>query len=123
MACEVSIVLPVFNEVGHLREEIDRIRHAMDRSGKTYEIIVVDDGSTDGSAAELDTVPGIRVIRFGSNRGSGTARRYGSMAARGTVVVWTDVDMTYPNDRIPELVAALDGHDQVVERDGPRKEP
>ena len=36
------------------------------------------------------------------------------MAARGDVIVWTDVDMTYPNDRIPELVAALDGHDQVV---------
>jgi glycosyltransferase involved in cell wall biosynthesis len=86
----------------------------MERSGQSYEIIAVDDGSTDGSGAELDRIPGIRVIRFGSNRGSGSARRYGSMAARGTVVVWTDVDMTYPNDQIPELVAALAGHDQVV---------
>ena len=112
--CDVSIVLPVFNEVGHLREEIDRIRGAMDRSRYSYEIIAVDDGSTDGSREELDRVPGIRVIRFADNRGSGSARRYGSMAARGDVIVWTDVDMTYPNDRIPELVAALDGHDQVV---------
>ena len=54
--CDVSIVLPVFNEVGHLREEIDRIRGAMDRSRYSYEIIAVDDGSTDGSREELDRV-------------------------------------------------------------------
>ena len=51
---------------------------------------------------------------FLDNRGSGTARRVGTGAARGRVVVWTDADMTYPNDRIPELVDELDGYDQVV---------
>jgi glycosyltransferase involved in cell wall biosynthesis len=86
----------------------------MDASRFSYEIIAVDDGSTDGSAAELATVDAIRVIRFADNRGSGSARRYGSSVAQGEVVVWTDVDMTYPNDQIPELVDALQGHDQVV---------
>lgn len=111
----VSIVLPVFNEEGHLDEEIDRIRKTMDESSYTYEIIVVDDGSTDGSSIRLRDIEGIRLLQFHHNRGTGSARRYGSEAARGDVVVWTDVDMSYPNDQIPDLVARLgDGYDQVV---------
>ena len=63
----------------------------------------------------LDEVERVRrIMRFANNRGSGSARKYGTMAARGKVVVWTDVDMTYPNDKIPDLVRALEGHDQAV---------
>ena len=111
---DVSIVVPVYNESGHLAEEITRIREAMDRSSFSYEIIVIDDGSTDGSSDEIASISGLRLIRFPTNRGSGSARRHGSMVARGRVIVWTDADMTYPNDRIPELVADLEGYDQVV---------
>jgi glycosyltransferase involved in cell wall biosynthesis len=113
-APDVSVVLPVYNEAGHLHEELDRIRLALDASHYTYEIIVVDDGSTDGSTQALGDVEGIRLLRFPVNRGSGTARKAGTRAARGRVVVWTDVDMTYPNDQIPELVKEMDGYDQVV---------
>jgi glycosyltransferase involved in cell wall biosynthesis len=111
---DVSVVLPVFNERGHLMAEIDRIREALESSSYSYEIIVVDDGSTDGSGDRLRSLDGIRLISFPRNRGSGSARKAGSFAARGRVVVWTDADMTYPNDRIPELVKELEGHDQVV---------
>jgi polyisoprenyl-phosphate glycosyltransferase len=111
---DVSVVLPVYNEAGHLQDEFKRIRHALDESAFSYEIIVVDDGSTDGSGQVAESLDGVRVLRFATNRGSGSARKYGTMAARGTVVVWTDVDMTYPNDRIPSLVAQLDGWDQIV---------
>jgi len=111
---DVSIVLPVYNERGHLRDEIDRIRAAMDASSYSYEIIVVDDGSDDGSSQQLRTIEGIRLLQYGTNRGSGSARKYGTRAARGRVVVWTDVDMTYPNHLIPQLVDELAGHDQVV---------
>jgi len=113
---DVSIILPVFNESGHLADEIDRIRKAMDESTYSYEIVVVDDGSTDGSGERLRQVDGIRLIQFGYNRGSGAARRWGTKAATGRLVVWTDVDMTYPNDEIPDLVAELDerGLDQLV---------
>jgi glycosyltransferase involved in cell wall biosynthesis len=113
-ACDVSVVLPVYNEKGHLRTEIERIRAALDASAYSYEVIVVDDGSNDGSEIELAAIPGIRLIRHPINRGSGSARRTGTSAAVGRVVVWTDADMTYPNDEIPALVKSMEGYDQVV---------
>jgi polyisoprenyl-phosphate glycosyltransferase len=112
--CDVSVVLPVYNERGHLRAEIDRIRAALSSSPYSFEIIVVDDGSDDGSEVDLPTIEGIRLIRHPGNRGSGAARRTGTTAARGRVVVWTDVDMTYPNDEIPRMVKELEGFDHVV---------
>jgi polyisoprenyl-phosphate glycosyltransferase len=111
---DVSVVLAVYNERGHVRHEIDRIRAALIESPYTFEIIVVDDGSDDGSEVDLPAIEGIRLIRHPRNRGSGAARRTGTAAARGRVVVWTDVDMTYPNDEIPVLVKELDGFDHVV---------
>jgi glycosyltransferase involved in cell wall biosynthesis len=112
--CDVSVVLPIYNEKGHLRAEIDRIREALAASSYSFEIIVVDDGSNDGSETELASIPGITLITHGRNQGSGAARRTGTTAARGRVVVWTDVDMTYPNNLIPELVDAMDGYDHIV---------
>ena len=111
---DVSIVLPVFNESGHIELEVKRIQKAMDSSGLSYELILVDDGSTDGSAEIASHLDRVDVIRFATNHGSGSARKYGTMKAKAEIVVWTDADMTYPNDRIPELVEALKGHDQVV---------
>jgi glycosyltransferase involved in cell wall biosynthesis len=111
---DVTVVLPVYNEVHHLEAEIGRIKRALDSSAYSYEILVVDDGSSDGSTDLLRGMEGIRLVTFAQNRGSGTARRIGTRAARGRVVVWTDVDMTYPNDEIPQLVKELDGYDQVV---------
>ena len=111
---DVSIVLPVFNEAGHLGSEVRRIREAMDHSTYQYEILVVDDGSTDGGLAELHGMEDIRLVAFEQNRGSGAARRAGTMLAKGEVVVWTDADMTYPNELIPELVDLLPGWDMVV---------
>ena len=111
---DVSVVLPVHNERGHLAAEIDRTRTALESSPYRFEIIVVDDGSTDGSTEELRQMDGIRLIKFARNRGVGTARKAGTLAARGRVVVWTDVDMTYPNDEMPRLVKEMEGYDQVV---------
>ncbi|HSK36708.1 MAG TPA: glycosyltransferase family 2 protein [Actinomycetota bacterium] len=112
---DVSVVLPCFNERDHIELEIKRIRAALEDAGLRFELICVDDGSTDGTRELLEATPGIRRILLPRNQGSGTARRIGTQQATGRVVVWTDADMTYPNERIPELVAELDQTwDQVV---------
>jgi len=111
---DVSIVLPVFNEAGHLADELDRIVAAMDATGHRWELIVVDDGSTDGSDEIARTHERCRVVRSERNRGTATARRIGTEAARGRVVVWSDADMSYPNHEIPQLIDALGTADQLV---------
>ena len=111
---DVSIVLPVHNEAPHLADELARIRASMDASEYSWEIVVVDDGSTDGSGDVCKGLPKVRVLTTPRNRGSGAARRLGTEAARGRVVVWSDADMSYPNDQIPQLVAELGDSDHIV---------
>jgi glycosyltransferase involved in cell wall biosynthesis len=114
-APDVSVVLPCFNEREHVELEVKRIRAALEAAGMAYELICVDDGSVDGTREVLESISGIRAILLPRNQGSGTARRIGTQQARGRVVVWTDADMTYPNELIPELVNQLDdAYDQVV---------
>ncbi|GAB4063964.1 hypothetical protein GCM10028777_08840 [Angustibacter speluncae] len=117
----VTIVLPCYNERDHVVAEIERITTAMDASPHTYELLVIDDRSTDDTLQVLREVqprfPHMRLMPFQRNGGSGTARRIGSREAHGEIVVWTDADMTYPNERIPEFVDHLlrnPGCDQVV---------
>lgn len=117
----VTVVLPCFNEGEHVMLEIERISRVLDESGLSYELLCIDDASTDDTlevltAAAVD-YPAIRILAFRRNGGSGTARRIGTQQARGEIVVWTDADMTYENERIPELVQVLlddPSYDQVV---------
>lgn len=111
---DVSIVLPVHNEAGHLADELDRISASMEASPYSWEMVLVDDGSTDGSAEIARGRPHVRVLRSARNRGAGTARRLGTEAARGRIVVWSDADMSYPNDEIPALVEKLGDGDHIV---------
>jgi glycosyltransferase involved in cell wall biosynthesis len=117
----VTVVLPAYNEQDHVMAEVERICAALDASELTYEVLAIDDASTDSTLAVLreaeQRFPHVRVMAFRRNGGTGTARRIGTASARGEIVVWTDADMTYPNERIPELVRALrddDTYDQVV---------
>ncbi len=115
----VTIVLPCYNEQGHVAMEVERICAAMDTSGYPYELLAFDDASTDGTLARLQEIapqyPKMRIVHFDRNGGSGTVRRIGTQQARGEIVVWTDADMTYPNDRIPELVQTLE-KDQMLDQ-------
>jgi glycosyltransferase involved in cell wall biosynthesis len=117
---QVTIVLPCYNEQDHVLDEVERISKAMDASSYTYELLAIDDASTDNTLAVLEEAlpryPHMRLMPFRRNGGSGTARRIGTHEARGDIVVWTDADMTYPNERIPEFVGMLDDptYDQIV---------
>jgi glycosyltransferase involved in cell wall biosynthesis len=117
----VSIILPCYNEEGHVTAEVERICEAMDASGYDYELVAYDDASSDQTLARLHEAaprfPHLKIVHFDRNGGSGTVRRIGTQQARGEIVVWTDADMSYPNERIPEFVQMLEkdqGLDQVV---------
>lgn len=112
----VSIVLAAYNEERCIKEELGIIKEAMEKSPYTYEIILVDDASTDKTVEIAEREDGISIIKHKENRGSGGARKTGTLAASGEIVVWTDVDMTYPNSEIPRLIDTLEGeaHDQVI---------
>jgi glycosyltransferase involved in cell wall biosynthesis len=114
--CQVSVVLAAYNEEACIRQELERIRPALEASPFSYEVIVVDDGSTDATRQQVEQFPWARLLCHRANQGSGAARKSGTLAARGEFVVWSDVDLSYPNQRIPELVQRLidSGADQVV---------
>jgi polyisoprenyl-phosphate glycosyltransferase len=121
MSPYVTIILPCYNEEGHVIAEVERIARAMDDSGYSYELLAIDDGSTDQTLAKLHeaapSFPQLEVVPMPRNGGSGVVRRIGTQRARGEIVAWTDADMTYPNERIPELVRVLEKDpmvDQVV---------
>jgi len=118
---DVTIVLPCYNEQDHVLAEIERITRAMEATEFSYELLVIDDKSTDSTLKVLQDAlphyPNMRLMPFRRNGGSGTARRIGTGEAYGRIVVWTDADMTYPNERIPEFVQHLLDNpevDQVV---------
>jgi len=110
----VSIVLPAYNEELALGDDLRVIFDTMDRSPWPYEVIVVDDGSTDRTAAIAADFPRVRLISHQFNRGNGAARTTGLLAAHGDVVAFTDADGTYPNADFPRMLEALDGCDMVI---------
>ncbi|MDQ6709842.1 MAG: glycosyltransferase family 2 protein, partial [Candidatus Dormibacteraeota bacterium] len=100
---EISAVLPAYNEEANLEEVVRRTAEALAGCARVSEIIVVDDGSQDGSAAVLDrlktTYPTLRVVRHPQNRGYGAAVRSGFNAARYSWVFMMDADNQFdPND-------------------------
>lgn len=111
----VSIVLPAYNEELALADDMECIIETMVASDYTYELIVVDDGSTDKTADIAAGFPGVHVIRHERNRGPGAARSTGMRAARGQIVAMTDADGTYPNQELPRLIDhVLAGADMAV---------
>jgi len=112
-----SIVVPCYNKEGAIAETIDHLRRTIP-TGREYEVIVVNDGSTDGTARILEEIVAadetIRVATHVRNRGYGAALKTGIRLARAELIVITDADGTYPNDRIPELVDLCADNDMVV---------
>jgi glycosyltransferase involved in cell wall biosynthesis len=110
---EVSVVVPAYNEAGHVEQELEAIANVMRQTGWEFEILLVDDGSTDGTA-EAAAATGVRVLRRARNRGYGSTLKLGIDHARYGWILITDADGTYPVEAIPELLAAAPTHDMVV---------
>jgi undecaprenyl-phosphate 4-deoxy-4-formamido-L-arabinose transferase len=120
MKCpQVSVVIPVFNEEAVLRRLFERLYPALDRLGVPYEVILVDDGSRDRSAALLRgqfnlTSARTRIVFLAFNVGQHMAILAGFAHARGERVVTLDADLQNPPEEIARLLAAMDdGHDCV----------
>lgn len=123
-ASGVSLVVPAYNEQGGIEGVVERLSKLA--LGVPLEIIVVDDGSTDGTARVLDGLvarsatwsgrsASLTVVKHGVNKGYGAALKTGFARARHAVVVITDADGTYPEDKIVELLARIDdGADMAV---------
>jgi undecaprenyl-phosphate 4-deoxy-4-formamido-L-arabinose transferase len=118
-APEISVVIPVFNEEENLRELGERLIRTLTGMGRPYEIIFVDDGSSDHSWELLSELNGqyphnIRALQFHRNFGQHQAIFAGFQAARGQVMVTLDADLQNPPEEIPRLVAKLaEGYDTV----------
>ena len=108
----VSIILPVFNEEESLPVVIESIRQSMKTYPQNFEILVVDDGSSDQSK-EIASKLGTRLLPADINMGAGHARKRGIKAAAGEFVVFLDADCTYQTDDIPKMLEWVDGHDQI----------
>ncbi len=109
----VSVVIPALNEERGVGDQIRNIARVLNAEGMPYEIIVVDDGSTDRTA-EQAAQAGARVLRHLENRGYGASLKTGIDAAQFDTIVISDADGTYPSDQIPALVAKLETADMVV---------
>jgi len=110
----ISIVVPAYNEEAALGSVLTALEQAFDSAGADYEIIVVDDGSTDRTAQIVAGFARVRLVRHGDTRGSGAARNTGIRFARGAWIGMTDGDGTYPVADLPRLVALLSECDMVL---------
>lgn len=104
-----TVVLPAYNEGAALPHVLDELGEYLDQS---YEVLVVDDGSSDDTAEVAERYP-VRLVRHPSNRGKGVAIRSGIAAAHGENVVIMDADASYPVPAIKEMVELLDENDLV----------
>lgn len=109
-----SVVVPAFNEVSVIGSTLEMIISVISEANLECEIIVVDDGSSDGTADEVARYSGVLLIRHNFNRGYGAALKTGIRQALNDIIVIIDADGTYPCEMIPQLVSQVGPYDMVV---------
>ena len=109
----VLVVIPAYEEAEHVADQVRAVSRALEQTGWRSEIVVVDDGSTDETAAQALS-GGARVLRHKRNRGYGAALKTGIDAGDHPWILITDADGTYPPEAIPGLLARAEENDMVV---------
>jgi undecaprenyl-phosphate 4-deoxy-4-formamido-L-arabinose transferase len=113
----ISLVIPVYNEEANLSHLLERLRPVMQKMGKSYEIIFVDDGSRDNTLSILKSFliyPEVRVVELTRNYGQHAAIFSGFSVVRGEIVITLDADLQNPPEEIPNLVKVMEEGDYDV---------
>lgn len=113
----ISVVIPVYNEEANLSHLVERLRPVMQKMGKSYEIIFVDDGSRDNTLSILRSFliyPEVRVVELTRNYGQHAAIFSGFSVVRGDIVITLDADLQNPPEEIPNLVKVMEEGDYDV---------
>jgi len=114
----LSIIIPSYNEELRLPPSLGLIADYINKSGRDTEVLVVDDGSTDRTAAVAETfrerIPRLRVVPNEENRGKGYSVRHGMTEAGGDIVLFTDADLSAPIEEADKLIAALETYDVAI---------
>src|SRR5580765_1220669 len=110
---DLALILPAFNEEDGIEDTVARVRQVLATLPCSTEIIVVDDGSTDGTGKKAAEC-GVRVLTHLWNRGYGAALKTGVLATNARAIMIMDADSSYPPDAIPRLYARLGVSDMVV---------
>lgn len=111
----LSIVIPVYNEENAILQTLHHLNDVIYRKGIKYEIIIVNDGSTDNTPHILNNSNlNFELITFNQNRGYGAALKTGIKKSNYDIVAITDADGTYPNEKIPVMYEEIEYYDMIV---------
>jgi dolichyl-phosphate beta-glucosyltransferase len=113
---ELSVVVPAFNEASRLGDSLERLLPFLERRGKPFEVLVVDDGSADGTVqvAREYAHRGVWVLELARNRGKGAALRHGVVASSGDKVLLCDADLSTPIEELARLEPYLEAAHLVL---------
>jgi len=115
---DLSVIIPSYNEELRLPGTLDRIAAYLQTYGAAAEVLVVDDGSKDRTAAVAESyrgkIPSLRVVSNRVNRGKGYSVRHGMQEARGRIALFTDADLSAPIEEAGKLIAALENNDVAI---------
>src|SRR5256885_224902 len=114
----LSLVIPAYNEQENIPVLLERVGAALSQTGKEFEVLIVDDGSTDSTPKLLQEgmqkYPWLRILRMARNGGQSAAFEAGFKAARGEVIATIDADLQNDPEEIPRLLPMLDGYDMIT---------
>ncbi len=111
---EISVVIPAFNEASSIAETLAEVLSYLKSHFKSYELIVVNDGSTDKTVDIVSAIPGVTLLQYGANRGKGYAVKSGILAAQGDAILFMDADNSTRISELDHCMQELKNVDIVI---------